>query len=641
MSARWDAAWEEACRSELFDRIEVLAAPDASSRAPARAMLSRVVESFGLTPFERDIIVTLAAAQLDPGLLGPEPSCCTEGLSFDHALRHLPGAHWSAVSPSAPLRRWRLVQIDPAQPFLGRLQLDEAVLLALLGVRSVEPALERLALPAPLEHDIACTATLLHAARDTASRWLEAGPEGRATPVLQVTGSDAGLRRRLVTHAAGELGLNVWSLSASDLPATPPEIDDLSRAIERAFVLADVLVLVQRDDDEPAGQRAVARLADRVSTPIAVAGESARRVWGRSTVHVEAPQLSDSERSGIWRGVLGLPAAFDPSVVDDLAHDFALPLDQMRDFALQVAGAGYATPQERLQQARISARAAARSTLEGLAQRLTAPAGWDDIVLPDGPLRTLKEIAAHVRQRRMVEQVWGFASRRAENLAVTALFHGPSGVGKTLAARVIASELDLDLYRVDLSQTVSKYIGDTEKNLKLIFDAAEQSGAVLVFDEADALFGKRSEVRDSHDRYANIEVSYLLQRMESYRGLAILTTNLPANLDASFIRRIRYAIGFALPDVASRRAIWRSAFPADAPAMDLDHDALARLSVSGASIANIALGAAVLAADAGSAIGMEHLLRATEAEYAKLERSLSPAELQGWPARLEPAGAAR
>jgi SpoVK/Ycf46/Vps4 family AAA+-type ATPase len=194
----------------------------------------------------------------------------------------------------------------------------------------------------------------------------------------------------------------------------------------------------------------------------------------------------------------------------------------------------------------------------------------------------------------------------------------------------LANELHLDLYRIDLSQTVSKYIGETEKNLRRVFDAAEAGSAVLLFDEADALFGKRSEVKDSHDRYANIEVSYLLQRMEAYRGLAILTTNMKGALDPAFLRRIRFVVQFPFPDVALRTAIWQRIFPAETPTAGLDLARLARLNVVGGNIRNIALGAAFLAADEGSPVGMGHLLRAARSECAKMEKPLSEAEVAGW-----------
>jgi SpoVK/Ycf46/Vps4 family AAA+-type ATPase len=199
-----------------------------------------------------------------------------------------------------------------------------------------------------------------------------------------------------------------------------------------------------------------------------------------------------------------------------------------------------------------------------------------------------------------------------------------------MAAEVLANELRLDLYRIDLSSVVSKYIGETEKNLRRVFDAAEEGGAILLFDEADALFGKRSEVKDSHDRYANIEVSYLLQRMEAYRGLAILTSNLKDALDTAFLRRIRFVVQFPFPDAAQRAEIWRRIFPPRTPTQSLDVGKLSRLNVAGGNIRNIALNAAFLAADAGEPVTMRHLLRAVRDEYAKLERPLTGAEIGGW-----------
>jgi SpoVK/Ycf46/Vps4 family AAA+-type ATPase len=208
---------------------------------------------------------------------------------------------------------------------------------------------------------------------------------------------------------------------------------------------------------------------------------------------------------------------------------------------------------------------------------------------------------------------------------------GPArGTGKTMAAEVIANELHLDLYRIDLSQVVSKYIGETEKNLRRIFDAAEEGGAILLFDEADALFGKRSEVRDSHDRYANIEISYLLQRMEAYRGLAILTTNMKNALDPAFSRRIRFIVQFPFPDASLRARIWQNIFPASTPTDRLNVDKLARLNVAGGNIWNIALNAAFLAADENEPVRMKHILYASRSECAKLEKSLSEAEIGGW-----------
>jgi len=271
-----------------------------------------------------------------------------------------------------------------------------------------------------------------------------------------------------------------------------------------------------------------------------------------------------------------------------------------------------------------------RSKLDELAQRIESIAGWDELILPEAQKATLRQIGAHVRNRLKVHLEWGFADKGARGLGISALFAGESGTGKTMAAEVLARELQLDLYRIDLSAVVSKYIGETEKNLRRVFDAAEESGAILLFDEADALFGKRSEVKDSHDRYANIEVSYLLQRMESYRGLAILTTNLKASLDTAFQRRLRFVVHFPFPDQAQRKAIWRSAFPARTPRGAVDYGKLARLSVTGGNIRNIAINAAFRAAELEEPISMSHLLHAAHHEAGKRERPLSDAETRGW-----------
>jgi SpoVK/Ycf46/Vps4 family AAA+-type ATPase len=257
-------------------------------------------------------------------------------------------------------------------------------------------------------------------------------------------------------------------------------------------------------------------------------------------------------------------------------------------------------------------------------------AGWDDLILPAPQKRMLRQLADQVSYRLKVYETWGFSGTGRRGLGVSALFAGGSGTGKTMAAEVLAGALKLDLYRIDLSAVISKYIGETEKNLRQVFDAAEEGGVVLLFDEADALFGKRSEVKDSHDRYANIEVSYLLQRMEAYQGLAILTTNLKSSMDKAFQRRLRFIVHFPFPDAAQREAIWRRAFPAKTPTAGVEPALLSQLNVSGGNIRNIALNAAFLAAAANTPVGMDHLLEAAHLEAQKIERPLADVETRGW-----------
>jgi len=272
----------------------------------------------------------------------------------------------------------------------------------------------------------------------------------------------------------------------------------------------------------------------------------------------------------------------------------------------------------------------ARRSLDSLAHRIEPRAKWDSLILPEVQLQTLQQIVIHVRRRHVVQTDWGFSEKYARGSGVTALFSGPSGTGKTMAAEVIANELALDLYHIDLASTLSKYIGETEKHLRRIFDAADESGAVLLFDEADALFGKRSEVTDSHDRYANLQISYLLQRMESYRGIAILTTNMKQALDTAFLRRLRFIVQFSFPDASQRERIWQRVFPTRTPVAALDYKRLAQLNIPGGIIRNIATYSAFLAAEEGRAVHMDHILRASRMEYAKIDKPLTATETGGW-----------
>lgn len=270
----------------------------------------------------------------------------------------------------------------------------------------------------------------------------------------------------------------------------------------------------------------------------------------------------------------------------------------------------------------LGARRASSRQLEQLAVSLPGCEGWEQLVLPERSLALLRSILAYLRHRDVVLGDWGFGANVTGEHGVKVLFYGESGTGKTMAARVLAGELGLELYRIDLATVVSKYIGETEKNLDRLFSAAQDSNAILFFDEADAVFGKRSEVRDAHDRYANIEVAYMLQKMESYDGAVILATNLRSNIDDAFLRRLDLAVEFPFPEIDQRRAIWHTLLPARAPvADDVDLDVLAgKFRLSGGSIRNCSLAAAFLAADDGGTIAMRHLLQAVFAEYLKLGR---------------------
>jgi SpoVK/Ycf46/Vps4 family AAA+-type ATPase len=258
--------------------------------------------------------------------------------------------------------------------------------------------------------------------------------------------------------------------------------------------------------------------------------------------------------------------------------------------------------------------------LSALARQIRPTFNWDDIVLPDDRIEQLKDIVNHARHKSLVLESWGFGRKLSYGKGLSVLFSGPSGTGKTMSAEIMASDLGLYLYKIDLARVVSKYIGETEKNLSKIFEEAETSNAILFFDEADAIFGKRSEVHDAHDRYANIETSYLLQRMEEYEGITILATNFKRNMDEAFVRRIQYAVEFPFPDTHHRREIWQKTWPLELPLSgDIDFDLLAsRFEMSGGNIKNICLNAAFIAAGDGKVVTMSHLMKATRNEYRKM-----------------------
>lgn len=362
---------------------------------------------------------------------------------------------------------------------------------------------------------------------------------------------------------------------------------------------------------------------------------------GRRPVEIATvPPGSSREQAALWRAHLGKLAKPMAESVEKLSAHFTLAPDLIAGISAVAkrqaaqdkrAGTAEAETHEALADTLWrETRMRSRPRLDDLAERIEPRVGWDDIILPPRQRETLRAIAAQVRSRARVHEQWGFGAAGSRGLGISALFAGPSGTGKTLAAEVIGAAIGLEVYRIDLSGVVSKWVGETERNLKRVFDAAEATSSILVFEEADALFGKRTEVRESHDRYANIEVSYLLQRMESYRGLAILTTNMRSHLDQAFLRRLRFVVDFPFPGEAERRAIWELAFPKNAPREGLDAGRLAQLNVPGGNIKTIALNAAFLAAEAGTPIRMAHVRAAARSEYEKIGKALTDAELRGW-----------
>ena len=354
----------------------------------------------------------------------------------------------------------------------------------------------------------------------------------------------------------------------------------------------------------------------------------------RTVVSLEFSEPAYTHRLALWKQLLQaqLQTEVDTGELDllTLAGQFTLTSGQIRD---AVASARDRASQElrSLESHDLFAAARAHSSphLGTLARKITLRYTWADIVLPDDQIALLHEIVDTVRGRPQVLEEWGVGRKLTSSSGVTMLFSGEPGTGKTMAAEIMAGELGLDLYKIDLSTVVSKYIGETEKNLEKIFAEAQNSNAILFFDEADAIFGKRSEVKDAHDRYANLEISYLLQRMEMYDGVTILATNLRANLDEAFTRRLQFAVDFPYPDETYRLRIWHTLFPADVPhESPLDFELLARrFKMTGGNIRNVLVGAAYLAAADGDRLEMKHLLHGTRRELQKMGRLVDETDL--------------
>jgi hypothetical protein len=429
-------------------------------------------------------------------------------------------------------------------------------------------------------------------------------------------------------------GLDAWTVEAGDLPEAAADREQLARAYTREAALWPAALLVRTERVENAAL--LEAWLRRVSAPVAVDVETGSAADQLGGLRLTAPSMKATERKSRWQTHLGPIASQVEPKLDAIIEAFSLDASEIAQTAEAIVQEAALTRVGQTPETSLSAKAwvlcrtSARRSLDGLASRVENSTGWSDLVLPDAQTAILRQIAVHARHAARVNEAWGFGARYGRGLGLSALFSGASGTGKTMAAGVLGRELDRDLYQIDLATVMSKYIGQTEKHLRKIFDAAERSGAILLFDEADALFGKRSQVRDSHDRYSNLEVSYLLQRMESYRGIAILTTNMQNALDTAFQRRLRFVVHFPFPDAPSRLRIWRSVFPAQAPTADLDYERLAQLNVTGGSIRNIAVLAAFLAAEAETAVTMRHVLEAAWTEYAKLDKPLSHAEIKGW-----------
>lgn len=613
------SAEARAVLADLRSRAEQAAADGVDVR------LARLSDAFGLDELDEELLLLALAPAVDPrfetlyAYLNEDVTrrAATVGLALTLCgVSPLDVDARARFAPGSPLSLG-LVELGGEHRALIHRTLDvpERVVAFLLGDDTPDPEVEAVLLPAP------------PVAGPTAERIARAVAGGVATVyVRDVHGSGAASQAAAGLTDAGFAVLNV------DLARLGDDVDlgDLARVCQREALLQGAGLVVgpleRFDDRSPAAVRSLAE----ARCPVVLHG---RPVWDPEWSRT-VPALVDADRITTRETVGGVVAALGEDLGDVDAAD---AIGLFRLTPAQVARAAVAARQQAAMEGRPlgaadlqrGGRAQNAAGLERLARRIEPRATWDDLVLPDDATEQLRQIAIRWRQRDRVLDDWGMGRGAARGRGVSALFAGDSGTGKTMSAEVIAAELGLDLYIIELSTVIDKYIGETSKNLERIFSQADKVNGVLLFDEADALFGKRSSVSDAKDRHANVEVAYLLQRMESFDGVAILTTNLSSNLDEAFVRRLDAIVDFPSPDAAQRALLWRAKLRPELPQDDdLDIAYLAeRFKLSGAEIRNVVVTAAYLAGEEERPVGMRHLVRGLLAEHRKMGRYLSDADL--------------
>ncbi|MBW4472525.1 MAG: ATP-binding protein [Stenomitos rutilans HA7619-LM2] len=597
--------------------------------------LDHLRQTFDLSDFEQNVLLLCAGVELEAdfaqlcAIAQREPQ--RPYATFSLALALLPYPNWQALSPDSPLRHQRLIELGAGNALItSPIRIDEQILHYLLGKRYLDDRLTGFATPLPSPDRLVDSHQQL--AVQAMQTWQAVSQADGALPILQLYGSDLANQRAIAATVCVNLNLAPYSVSAELLPADLTNLTLVKCLWEREYMLNRAILILEWLDtsvQDPKQEIAIAHLLETLAAPVMLLRRDRQRQNARAFVTLEVKAPTVEEQQQLWQQALGSAATGFEAQMAHLISYFNLSAPTIRTLAAKVQ-----QPDEtELPLPTLLwnlCRTQARPRLDELADHIESSAGWEDLVLPDRELQVIQRMALQLRQRLKVYQEWGFGNKSQRGLGISALFAGGSGTGKTMAAEVLANELHLDLYRIDLSAVVSKYIGETEKNLGRVFDAAETGGVILLFDEADSLFGKRSEVKDSHDRHANMEVSYLLQRMESYRGLSVLTTNLKGSIDQAFLRRIRFVLNFPFPDQTQRAEIWRRVFPKQTPTAGLDEWKLAKLSIAGGNIRSIALNAAFLAAEADEPLQMKHILIAAQNEYIKMEKPLTDVEVRGW-----------
>ncbi|MEG4495436.1 ATP-binding protein [Microcoleus sp. D3_18_C4] len=548
-------------------------------------------------------------------------------------------------SPEAPLIRHHLLHLhsqpDTPTPLLAHtLHLDPQIVRYLLGNSGLDRRL------APFCQLISPTLTLSEQfLNPELQQILSAIAQNPQPRCLYFQGTDTSSKKRAAEALARELHTPLLAADISRLSANlKTELEPTLKLLRREAHFQNALLYLDGWDNLPASDRTIA-CESLLSTPATLTILSGTELWNPTTgakgvVTVPFTLPDFHQRRHIWQAHLAdAGISLTNNEINDISDRFCLTSDRIADAVAiacnRICTEGTNDTQPKLAELFAAARAQSGHDLTQLARKVEPKYRLENIVLPEEQKTHLREICDRAQHQSKVLSEWGFDNHFSMGKGINALFTGVPGTGKTMAAEAIARELQLDLYKIDLSQIVSKYIGETEKNLDRIFTAAATSNAILLFDEADALFGKRSEVKDARDRYANIEIGYLLQKMEEYEGIAILTTNLGNNIDDAFTRRLSFIIGFPFPKETERYQIWQHIFPDSTPrSADLDLEFIARrFEIAGGNIRNIALAAAFLAAAEGIEIRMSHLIRATQREYQKIGKIILDEDLGSYASR--------
>ncbi|MDJ0844477.1 ATP-binding protein [Crocosphaera sp.] len=593
------------------------------SPLPAFVKLSHKLQ---LTKFEQNILLLCVAVEINPSfahLYAQAQDSETKNYpTFSLGFRLFNNGNWEAIAPHRPLRYWGLIEILSLQHehlINCPIKVNERILHFLQGINYVDDRLLSYLIPLTASNDNILSPSQLLIQDEILNSWQSNHNRYRISH-NSLLSSERTIKKIISQDVCQKLGFNLFQLMVEQLPTNSQDLAQFIRLWQRESLLFSLALYVdirslEGENPNSQGMTVLRRFFLSCQGLFFIDSYDKDYELSSHKLTLEVHKPTHEEQYDYWCQLLG---ENKETIAQQLTSQFNLNLTDIQQIYEKTSNIAPSLPllwNECLKQT--------TPKMDNLAQRIELKATWDDIVLPEAIKEQLQQIVAQIRYRHQVYDEWGYRQRLNRGLGVAVVFAGVSGTGKTMAAEVIANDLQLNLYRIDLSAVVSKYIGETEKNLRKLFDAAEEGGCILFFDEADALFGKRSEVKDSHDRYANIEINYLLQRLESFQGLAILATNKKGSMDTAFMRRLRFIVDFPFPTADIRQKLWKKVFPPATPIDELDYGYLKQIQFTGGSIQNIALNASFLAAKNEGKITMDEVMSAMKSELKKLERSLN------------------